>query len=1035
LFVGLSNVNANDELITAEWLDTQQTTLKTAQAELPAEKKALDDKITDLKIVTDKMLQAAVEKWQAANQKVETLHLELKKAKTQLEKQQDEISTLTTKLDELTQYPLAELTIAQNQTIDETQKQLAKLQQAIKLETRHIKILKEQKELAAEKTALALKWQIQLQTAFFKSIIEKREEMIAAAKTSIERQKEALEIAETQQPNKIAQLKSVETTVKELTKQLKKVSLDKDAAEIELSNLSLENKNATAILEKKRQNSQKLQDNLETLRKATEEKTAIQEQNIVKLENKIKQNKQLFALNEQELDILSQREELAKKQLALITSLHNKLQLMLSERKNLNLQAYMEIQQQRHLSQSANLRGKLNQLPLSEDTAVERELLKIQIHEANEQAQQVERQVNAQAIEEQLMQLQAEPAPEETPQFSKEKLKTLQAAIGSVDVLLNELNAMQALLHSKIAILDKQQNVLSKRDDDLSGNALASNKQAQKILVKIKASLQQELNKISTLQAKGQKTLLRVEENYKNYSRLALWRMRELPTNQTELQALVKDVSQVQFSLQQGFQLIQNGIKQAVQKISMRQWYQIGIILLIWILFIVWLVIFLGQRIKAAVKENLFGSHLVRMNAFGIAIIGIVALLLWQIKPNNLIITVTFIFLFAWLASKMLINLLYLLLSKVDVKLYKKLRWRIVFLALVSVFVALVHIEPEGEMLALSVSALDTIDIVFMLLLFLMVFPLFRWRKVMLSNMFKGIAGYWRLLISLISLLLPFAIVAISVLALLGYVTMGLVVVKQLSVVLLVLAAWLIAQGFLAIVTDLLKDSRNKDSRFYDMWTRDLVPSFSKFIGLILLGLAVIAVIWLNGWYSEIGIKGDLQQIFGSPLFMLGGKSITIGYLLVCLVLLWIVFWLVNWLRILTYRSIYLNITDNGVQIDKLRTNLTIGISHSDDLHVAEKLIMDVLEEIPETLPRYDVWLSEFTNSSVNLTIRYFVNYKQNHPQEIQSKVLFMILDRFKKEGIAMPFSQQDNIKPMTEDNLLDLEEGLQENPQEEVVS
>ncbi len=1093
--------------------------------------------ITALETVTEEMLQAAAEKLQAANQKVETLRLELKKAEAKLKKQQESISTLTAKLDELTQYPRAELTVAHNQSIDEIQKQLAEPQQAIELEQRQIEILNKQIALAANKTILALKWQIQLQNFSFQPMIQKREEMIAVAKASVEKQKEALEMAETEQPNKIAQLKGVQVTVEELSKQLEKAALDKDAAEVELNNLTLESKTTTASFEKKRNKFQEQQDKLEELRKATGEETVVQEQKILELENHVKQQEKLLSLEKQEVEIVNQRIEPAEKQLALASSWHEKLQKVLAERKNLDLQAYMQKEQQRHLAQLTDLHEKLNKLPLSEETAVERELLKVQIQAANEQYQQVERQLKTLFIEQQLAQwqTQTEKPAEKAQEFSEKKLETFQGSIDSVEALLDDIHTMQTLLQSKIAILEKQQNVLSKRGEIFSGNALTSNKKAQNILKNLKVSLQQELDKISSLQAKGQKTLLHFEVAYKEHSSLALWKKREFLINQAELLALVKNVvSQVQIFLKQGFELTQNGVKQAFQQTEMRQWYKIAIISLSWLIFIMWIIIWLGRRIKAYVDKRLLGSRLVRMNALSIAIIGVFSLLLWQTKPNLLTITVVLIFLFTWLAGKLLINLFYLLLEKVDPKLYRTLRWRIFFLAIVSVFVALVHIEPEGEMLVLSVPALDMIDTVFMVLLSLMVLPLLKFRKVMLSHLLEGIAFYWHLVISLISLLLPLAILAVSVLALIGYVTMGWMVAKQLSVVLLVLTAWLIAQGFLGVLIDFWKSSKTKDSHFSELWTEDLIPLFSKLLGLILLGLAVIAVVWLNGWYSDVVMKEDILQIFGSSLFMMGEKSITVEHLLVGLVLLWAVFWFGSWSRRLTYRWVYLKITNNEVRnslsiftqytviligllillnvigIDPtilivfvgaigigvgfglqhiasnfmsgillsvqsplrkgdfldlngteatveqigitntvvstrdhvevivpnselvtgkfnnlthfdpvVRTNLTIAISSGNDPHLAEKLIMDVLEKIPETLPEYDVWLSEFADSSVNLIVRYFVDYKKNHPLEVQSKVLFMIWDRFKEEGITIQFPQQDvQVKSMTEDEV-----------------
>ena len=1133
IYLSLMGFANADEPITTTWLDTQQATLENAQATFPAEETALSEKILALDVVTDEMLQDSAEKRQLANQQVEALHLEQTKAEAQLAKQQEALSTLKTKLEELTQYPSDELTVAHNQSIDDVQKQMAEPQQTIVLQQRHIEILKQQIALAAKKTALTLKWQIQLQTASFQSIIKKREEMIAIAKATVESQKESVEMAEIEQPNKIAQLKSVQVTLEELSKKVDEAALDKDAAEVDVSNSNLERQNATVGLDKKRQSFKEQQDKLETLRKATGEEALVQEQKIVELENHVKQQEKLLFLEEQELDILNQRAEHTAKQFTLATRWYEKLQPVLAERKKLDLQVYMQKEQQRHLTEAANLRGKLNNL--SGESVAERQLLLVQIQKANEQSQQVERLLNTQSIEEQLTQwqMQTDKPAEEAKGFSEKKLETLQGAMDSVDGLLNDLHAMQTLLQNKSSILVKQQNVLSKRGESLSGKALSNNKKAQKILKGFQESLQKELDTVPTLQAKGQDTMIHLETAYKEHLSLALWRMRELPTNIAEWQGLLKSVTQVPIFLQQVFELTQNGIKQAFQQTEIQHWYKIAIILLIWIVFIVGLIMWLGKRIKASVDKRLLGSRLLRMNALSIAIIGVLSLLLWQIQPNPLTITVTLIILLTGLAGKLLINMLRLWIEKVDPKLYRKLRWRLIFLVILSIFVALVHIEAEGDMLVLSVSAIDVIDTIFMILLSLIVLPLLKLRKVMLNHLLEGISGYWRLVISLISLLLPLAILAVSVLALMGYISMGWMLAKQLSLFLLVLTVWLIAQGFLAVLIDSWKYSKTKESRFYDLWTEDLIPLFSKLLGLILLGLAVMGIVWLNGWYSDVAIKENIQSFFTYSLFMMGEKSITVGQLLMGLVLLWAVFWFGSWSRRLTYRWVYLKITDTGVRnslsvftqyaviligllivlnvigidpttltvfagavgigvgfglqhiasnfmsgilllvqrplrkgdfldldgteatvekigitntivstrdhvevivpnsefitsqfnnlthFDKIvRTNLTVGISYDDDPHVAEELIMNVLKEIPETLPQYDVWFSEMADSSVNFLVRYFVDYKEIHPLKVQSKVLFMIWDRFKEEGITIPFPQQDiHIKSLTEEH------------------
>jgi small-conductance mechanosensitive channel len=69
-----------------------------------------------------------------------------------------------------------------------------------------------------------------------------------------------------------------------------------------------------------------------------------------------------------------------------------------------------------------------------------------------------------------------------------------------------------------------------------------------------------------------------------------------------------------------------------------------------------------------------------------------------------------------------------------------------------------------------------------------------------------------------------------------------------------------------------------------------------------------------------------------------------------------------------------------------------------------------VLEEFPEILrnPDYQVYLSEFGDSSVNFRLDYFIDLHNAGRLRVKSNVLFRIWVRFKEAGIRIPYPQRD---------------------------
>ncbi len=98
------------------------------------------------------------------------------------------------------------------------------------------------------------------------------------------------------------------------------------------------------------------------------------------------------------------------------------------------------------------------------------------------------------------------------------------------------------------------------------------------------------------------------------------------------------------------------------------------------------------------------------------------------------------------------------------------------------------------------------------------------------------------------------------------------------------------------------------------------------------------------------------------------------------------------------------NVNANGLR----RVDMTAGISYDDDMNLAKRLCMEVLEKHPHVLkePAPAVAISEMGDSSVNLVVRPWT-----HPDyywDVWFDVTQGIKEAFDANGISIPFPQQD---------------------------
>jgi small conductance mechanosensitive channel len=93
---------------------------------------------------------------------------------------------------------------------------------------------------------------------------------------------------------------------------------------------------------------------------------------------------------------------------------------------------------------------------------------------------------------------------------------------------------------------------------------------------------------------------------------------------------------------------------------------------------------------------------------------------------------------------------------------------------------------------------------------------------------------------------------------------------------------------------------------------------------------------------------------------------------------------------------------------DTRRIDLVVGIGYSDDIKKARDILVDILASEERVLkdPGATVMLLELGASSVDFAVRPWVNTADYWA--VRADLLEAVKNRFDKEGISIPFPQQD---------------------------
>ena len=99
---------------------------------------------------------------------------------------------------------------------------------------------------------------------------------------------------------------------------------------------------------------------------------------------------------------------------------------------------------------------------------------------------------------------------------------------------------------------------------------------------------------------------------------------------------------------------------------------------------------------------------------------------------------------------------------------------------------------------------------------------------------------------------------------------------------------------------------------------------------------------------------------------------------------------------------------------DRVRNDIKFGVSYGSDPHRVRAAAIAAAASIPRVLrdPAPTCHLTDFGESSLDLTLRFWIRDPNDGIGTVRSAVMFALWDAFKRDGIEFPFPQRDvNVK------------------------
>jgi potassium-dependent mechanosensitive channel len=728
-------------------------------------------------------------------------------------------------------------------------------------------------------------------------------------------------------PQKLAELELRQQITSVL---LEQAELDAKNARLQVQNLGVEVSAARRDLEEKSAGLNALSQQIETLRKepvaAGQEDLAIERLNAlsVALEHVQAQKKQI----EEQKEEAHQRYNQARMSLVLTEAWLKLVQPVYQRNQSQTLESQAQAEQQRYQKLATDLRRQWEKFAdaVRAEDLWQRRLLETRIFDAEERAAIAPRTARLIQTEVQLQRLNV--------LLEEHRKREIMAEhVAQAERLAEEMAGVLLLVKQKIEVLEKRLSVLVQRsaEEALPQQAHNLNEQEQEIIADLlhvrRAQLTQAQALADGARNSGRALLMVHEEN----QRRALYSRRNLPLTPDGWQVLLKEVATMpEVFLQQLYATLRTA-KADLREVGPGKWLTALVLILLMYTVLRW-----GRKSLQKRRRHLVETHktevaeaaysdsflynslsivlrLSEQNIGGLFFTAILIVLVWVIQPAASTTFLVLALALLWLAIKLPVNFAWLLLAAPEMPkedanpaLYKQLRWVLILFGILATLTLLMHLMPFSQ----AVRELN--DTLFMLFLLLAVGPALHIRKLGLDHLSENLPdSRWLWLLRLFTLLVPLAILAVSLLGVFGYLNLGWALARQLSWLLLILTLWLVLSGLLNDLVVFLKNLAMRQSLVYGLlWTQDIIPLLHRLAQLLLALGAGLVLLRLNGWDTA----DTFERIFNHALFNIGDSSVTLGNFGLSVFSLYAVLWFGGWVKQITYRWIYSNINDLGVR-------------------------------------------------------------------------------------------------------------------------
>lgn len=701
--------------------------------------------------------------------------------------------------------------------------------------------------------------------------------------------------------------------------ELEQASSNVENYQLKIKNLALDKENAHQEMEESKKALAVLKESLEELKKQSVDKSedntagveTLQKQ-ITLQEDRFERAGQSIPDTEKNLKEFTEELKIAKLWHKQLTELNQKLQNQDLETRTKNLEKeYSESIQQ--------FRTKLSNLP--SNNVIEKNFLETQLMNFQEQIQLNKRQLTLSKITNQLQTINTQLS-KDVFQISSEYWNDALKNLGENQ---QKLKTLQNTLQEKLNVLMQNNKLAENRlvGFNLYGKNQQMATEEKKLLDALIVSIDNQRKTVIALAKSVENYKETINNIIKELAQRYLFKQRQLPDNLKGWENLLDEAVDAPEILWKQIQKAFSDGLYDLKRMSGESWLIFSIFSLVILLLLNWLQKYIQIKIlhlsnieteeRSFLENNLLVMfRLLKCNLTGLALGCILVALVFIANFNTSTILLVLSLTIIWLGIKLPINLAWeLLVSHCtkeeyrDVHLYQQLRWMFLLIGMFSSITILIHI------LELSPLIKEISDSVYMVFLMITVFPLLRIRNIFLKVMKeKQVRRYWILIFRLSTLLFPLSVLAMGILGVIGYVNLAWKVAHILTWFVFVLTIWLIFRGYVGDIFEYLKEQARESGGHYSLlWEQDVLP--------ILYRITLVSLFFVMLWILLEGLNIDwilLYNLFNYPVFIFEDSTIKIGGIWLSLMAIIAVIWLSKWTRRITYRWIYIKITDVGVR-------------------------------------------------------------------------------------------------------------------------